>query len=191
MPRSADPFTPRASAKKPVAYEFVLDELADLPVSTRPMFGSTAVYVDDRIVFILRQKGHGNVDDGVWVVCDRERINEALTLLPTLRKIEVLGGRAGGWRKLAADSPSFEEDVLAACRLVKQGDPRIGKIPDRQLRRKKQASKTNGANELRARASEPRPKRAPSKSKPIGARGAKKKKKTAVKPSPKRGTPRA
>ncbi|MEY4515241.1 MAG: hypothetical protein RLZZ450_7363 [Pseudomonadota bacterium] len=136
MPRSPDVFAPRSSAQKPVPYDFVLDELAALAVRTRPMFGSTAVYVDDRIVFILRNKG--NVDDGVWVVFERERISEMLTLLPTLREIEVLGGRAGGWRKLAASSPSFEEDVLTACRLVKQGDPRIGKVPDRQQRKNKQ-----------------------------------------------------
>lgn len=139
MPRSPDPFTPRAAPKKPIPYDFVLDELAALAVRTRPMFGSTAVYVDDRIVFILRNKGGGNVDDGVWVVFGREHIAEMLALLPSLRDIEVLGARAGGWRKLAASSSSFEEDVLAACRLVKAGDPRIGKTPDRQLRRAKQA----------------------------------------------------
>jgi hypothetical protein len=138
MPRSLDPFTPRASPQKPVPYDFVLDELAELAVRTRPMFGSTAVYVDDRIVFILRNKGNGNIDDGVWVVFEREHIAEMLALLPALRTIDVLGGRAGGWRKLAADSPTFEEDVLAACRLVKQGDPRIGKVPERQQRRAKQ-----------------------------------------------------
>jgi len=139
MSRAPDPFTPRTVPKKPVAYDFVLDELAELSLSTRPMFGSTAVYVEDRIVFILRQKG--DADDGVWVVFDRERASEVLELLPRLRAIDVLGGRAGGWRKLAADSPSFEDDVLSACRLVKRGDPRIGKIPERQQRKKKQAGK--------------------------------------------------
>ena len=134
MPRAPDPFTPRAVPKKPVPYDFVLDELAELALSTRPMFGSTAVYVEDRIVFILRKKG--DADDGVWVVLDRERASELLVLLPGLRPIEVLGGRAGGWQKLPADSPSFEEDVLTACRLIKRGDPRIGKVPTRKRRKK-------------------------------------------------------
>lgn len=160
MPRTPDPFTPRASPKKPVPYDFVLDELAELSPRTRPMFGSTAVYVDDRIVFILRNKGNGNVDDGVWVVFDRERIAEILTLLPALRTIDVLGGRAGGWRKLAADSPTFEDDVLAACRLVKRGDPRIGKVPERQRQREKQtkpAAKKSVAKKSAAKKSLSRP----------------------------------
>jgi hypothetical protein len=139
MSRAPDPFMPRVVPKKPVAYDFVLDELAGLALSTRPMFGSTAVYVEDRIVFILRKKG--DADDGVWVVLDRERAPEVLELLPRLRAIDVLGGRAGGWRKLSADSPCFEEDVLCACRLVKGGDPRIGKIPERQQRKNQQAGK--------------------------------------------------
>jgi hypothetical protein len=176
MSRAPDPFTPRAVPKKPVAYDFVLDELSELALSTRPMFGSTAVYVEDRIVFILRKKG--DPDDGVWVVLDRERAAEVLELLPRLRVIDVLGGRAGGWRKLAADSPSFEDDVLSACRLVKRGDPRIGKIPERQQRKNKQANK----QPLATKRAPARPKATPA-AKPARAGGTKSSpRKSAAKP---------
>jgi hypothetical protein len=39
------------------------------------------------------------------------------------------------WRKLAARHPSFEDDVLKACALVRDGGP-LGKTPDRKKAKK-------------------------------------------------------
>src|SRR5215472_16997425 len=41
---------------KPIPHEFVLDALAPISPWTRPMFGCLAVYVDEKIVLILRDK---------------------------------------------------------------------------------------------------------------------------------------
>jgi hypothetical protein len=55
---------------KAIPFEFVLDELADVEPSTRSMFGCTAVYVEEKIVFILRDKK--DRDDGVWIATTKD-----------------------------------------------------------------------------------------------------------------------
>src|SRR5580704_10377971 len=54
-------------ARKPVPHEFVLDALAPLSPRTRPMFGCLAVYVREKIVFILQDKQDYVEDNGLWL----------------------------------------------------------------------------------------------------------------------------
>jgi hypothetical protein len=108
----------------------VLAELDELGPVTRPMFGCHAVYIDDKIVFILRDKGDPRDDDGVWVATTREHHVALRRDLPSLRSITVLaGGGVTGWQILPAEADDFEESVLHACELVKRRDVRIGKVP--------------------------------------------------------------
>ena len=99
------------------------------------MFGSHAVYVDQKIVFILRQKDDPKTlrDNGIWVATQPEHNPSLLREFPALRPIELFDARrqAGftGWLNLPDATDSFEESALALCRLVIAGDPRIGKIP--------------------------------------------------------------
>jgi hypothetical protein len=51
--------------RKPVPHEFVLDAIASLSPRTRPMFGCLAIYVQDKIVLILRDKPDQIADNGV------------------------------------------------------------------------------------------------------------------------------
>jgi hypothetical protein len=131
MRRTVDPFAPSAKPARAIPFDFVLEQLAPLELTTRPMFGCTAIYVEDRIVFVLRKRG--DADDGVWVAFEPARTEEMLALLPRLQGIELLGN-SRGWRKLAADSASFEEDVLRACALLRGGDERLGKVPESRKR---------------------------------------------------------
>jgi hypothetical protein len=130
-------FAARTPAKK-VPFDFVLAELEDLGPYTRPMFGCTAVYVDERIVFILRDKKRPRADDGVWVATVREHHASLRKELPGLRSITVLaGGGVTGWQVIPAESEAFEETVLHACALVVRGDARIGKVPASRRKRAK------------------------------------------------------
>lgn len=113
----------------PIPFSMVLDELAPLAPWTRPMFGCTAVYVGDKIVFILRERPSSPADNGVWLATTKEFHASLRAILPSLRSIEVLGAAVTGWQVLPAASEGFEEAVLLACGLVLAGDPRIGKIP--------------------------------------------------------------
>ena len=118
---------------KPIPFAFVLDELAGLAPWTRPMFGCTAVYVEERIVFILRDKK--DPDDGVWVATTKEHHASLRRELPNLRSIRTFGVGETGWQVLPVDAEDFEQSVLLACALVRAGDPRIGKIPRPKRRR--------------------------------------------------------
>ena len=115
--------------RKPVPHEFVLDAIARLSPRTHPMFGCLAVYVEERIVLILRDKRDGAADNGVWLATTEEHHQSLRRDFPNMRSIGVLGKKVTGWQILPADAPDFEEAALRACELVVAGDPRIGKVP--------------------------------------------------------------
>lgn len=119
----------RGQPRKRIPYEFVLDALAELSPWTRPMFGCTAVYVEDKIVLVLREKSASSPDNGVWLATTVEHHDSLRGEFPNMRSIEVLAKNVTGWQVLPADAPDFEESAMRACELVLSGDPRIGKVP--------------------------------------------------------------
>jgi hypothetical protein len=145
MPKSVrHPFDAAVLArkrKKVAPHEFVLDALASLSPTTRPMFGCLAVYVDEKIVLILRDRPDSRADNGVWIATTAEHHESLRRELPHMRSIRLFGQPVTHWQVLPARSADFEEAALLACRLIRAGDPRIGKIPKRRVRpgsRKKQ-----------------------------------------------------
>ena len=52
---------------KSIPHRFVLEAIADRAPTTRAMFGALAVYVGDKIVFILRDHAKDRAANGVWV----------------------------------------------------------------------------------------------------------------------------
>ena len=126
---------------KATPFQFVIEALEESPlttrVRTRKMFGSLAVYVDEKIVFLLRRKqGETARDDGIWIASNQEHIESLKQDFPVLRSIELFEsrGRAGfsNWLNLPEDQESFEETALELCRLVVNYDKRIGRIPNRR-----------------------------------------------------------
>ncbi len=116
-----------------LAYSFVLEELQSLlspdRLRTRAMFGSHGVYVDEKIVFIVRRKGDS--DDGLWVaLSDPSHVPSLTKNFPALRVIDMFKQRAfNDWLKLPETADGFEELALELCGLVAKRDTRIGKIP--------------------------------------------------------------
>lgn len=93
------------------------------------MFGCVAVYVKERIVFILRDKpAKAAGDNGVWLATTKDHHESLRRDFPNMRSIAAIGP-VTGWQNLPSDSEDFEEAVLRACEMVLAGDPRIGKIP--------------------------------------------------------------
>ena len=114
--------------RKPVPHEFVLDAIAPLSPRTRSMFGCLAIYVEDKIVFILRDKRDQTADNGVWLATTEEHHRSLRREFPNMRSIQVLGKKVTGWQVLPTDAEDFEEAALRACELILAGDPRIGKV---------------------------------------------------------------
>jgi hypothetical protein len=158
-----DPFESFPVSKaKSLPFPFVLEELAPLDPVTRPMFGSLGVYVGERIVMILRDKGPGDADSGVWLAFEPEHEAAVASALPRLCPIELFRTKVAGWKKLSSRSAEFEDDVGVVCRLLLEGDERIGKVPGKKRPR---AAKTKPA------AVKAKPARAVKKAAPRGRGG--------------------
>ena len=114
--------------KKSTPFEFVLDALAAISPWTRPMFGCLAVYVEEKIVLILRDKPSNRDDNGVWLATTKEHHESLRREFPNMRSIRVLGTKVTGWQLLPSDAADFEEAALRACELVLAKDPRVGKV---------------------------------------------------------------
>ena len=130
--RHRDPFDDAIRAVrrvKPVPYGFVLDEIASLSPTTRPMFGCLAVYVEDKIVLILRDKPKSAADNGIWLATTTEHHESLRREFPRMRSIRVFGKKPTQWQVLPADDPDFELAAMRACKLILARDPRIGKVP--------------------------------------------------------------
>ncbi len=112
--------------------EFVLDALAHLSPTTKSMFGCLAVYVEDRIVMILRDRCDSPADNGVWLATTAEHHASLRGEFPRMRSIRLFGTEATHWQVLPADASDFEEMALRACELIRARDPRIGKVPKRR-----------------------------------------------------------
>jgi hypothetical protein len=136
--------------KKPVPHAFVLDAIASLSPYTRPMFGCLAVYVNDKIVLILRDKPTSTADNGVWLATTQEHHKSLRREFPNMRSIQVLGKQVTGWQVLPADAPDFESAALRACDLVLSGDPRIGKVPGTRTSRSKSKVARKSSKAIRA-----------------------------------------
>jgi hypothetical protein len=127
LPMGGSPFA--VKQRKIVPHEFVLEAIASLSPETRPMFGCLAVYVDDKIVLILRDRGDQTQDNGVWLATTEGHHESLRLLFPHMRSIQAFGKEVTGWQVLPADAPDFETAALQACELIVARDPRIGRVP--------------------------------------------------------------
>lgn len=118
-----------AKKRKRAPYEFVLDAIAALSPRTRPMFGCVAVYVEEKIVLILRDRPTHADDNGVWLCTLKEHHRSLRREFPSMRSIRLLGKKVTGWQVLPATARDFEQSAMRACELILACDPRIGKVP--------------------------------------------------------------
>jgi len=106
------------------------------------MFGCLAVYVQDKIVLILRDKSTNTADNGVWLATSEEHHKSLGREFPNMRSVGVFRKPVTDWQVLPADAPDFEAAALRACELVLARDPRIGKVPGQRARKSKKKSKS-------------------------------------------------
>ena len=143
--KTPSPHDPLSAVKrrKAVPHEFVLEALAALSPHTRSMFGCLAVYVEDKIVLILRDRRDATADNGVWLATTEEHHQSLRRSFPNMRSIQVFRKEVTAWQVLPANAPDFEESALAACELIVARDPRIGNVP--QSRRASQTKRAKAA----------------------------------------------
>lgn len=124
--------------RRSAPYPFILEALAQLEPEVRPMFSGFAIYVGEKIVLMLRDSLKHPEDNGVWLVFSETadladpRIRRDF---PSLRLINLLGGKIAHWLLIPADSATFESEALHACELLLKHDLRFGRVPQsRQAR---------------------------------------------------------
>lgn len=120
--------------QKRIPYPFVLEILNKKDPIVRPMFGCYAIYVEGKIVLILRDRESHSDCNGVWIATSRIHHERLKKIFPSMQSISVLGEGVTNWQMLPASDDNFERLVTKACEMILQGDERIGKVPDRVKR---------------------------------------------------------
>jgi hypothetical protein len=138
MPARHGIIGPAKPKRRSAPYPFILEALAPLEPEVRPMFSGFAVYVGEKIALMLRDSLKQPGDNGVWLVFSETADLADPTIrqdFPSLRLIDLLGGKIAHWRLIPADSSTFESEALYACELLLKHDVRFGRIPQsRQIR---------------------------------------------------------
>ena len=99
------------------------------------MFGSLAVYLEDKIIFLLRYKTKDAQANGVWIALASENDGSLHSEFPNMQPVHIMGKNIKGWGLLSVEARDFEESALHACDLVLKRDPRIGRVPKRRPQR--------------------------------------------------------
>lgn len=120
-----------------IPFNFVLEHLYSLNPVTQPMFGCHAIYVDDKIMLIVRQKENHREDNGIWIATKAEHHATLKKIFPSMRSIQVLGNGVTNWQILPEDADDFEESALTLCKLIVKNDQRIGNVPKRKNKKVK------------------------------------------------------
>jgi hypothetical protein len=117
-----------ASLKKQVPFPFVLEELAPLRPTIKKVFGFTYVYLDERLLFSLRDNPSRPGTNGMWLFTAAEHADSLAKEFPDLPKRQFWRSGKNCWVVLASRLENFEEYALHACELILNGDQRIGRL---------------------------------------------------------------
>jgi hypothetical protein len=113
---------------KAIPFDFVFDYLPQ-NVVTKSMFGMYYIYLNKKIVIILR-KAAKNLDmNGIWIATSKEHHQSLEKEIPALANFVLDNGEMhdSDWRLLKHDHDEFEEAAIKICELISRGDKRIGR----------------------------------------------------------------
>lgn len=117
-----------SSIKKQVPFSFVLDELVSIRPTVKRMFGFTYVYLDDKLLFSLRDSLKQPASNGMWLYTTTEHIESLASEFPQLSRRYLWRSGRNAWVILASKHEGFEEFAFRACDLILRGDQRIGRV---------------------------------------------------------------
>ena len=117
-----------APIKRKLPFPFVLDELIEIRPIVKQMFGFTHVYLDERLLFSLRDSTKRPGSNGMWIYTTVEHLESLGKEFSHLPKRYLWRSGKNGWVILASRLEDFEENAFRACALILKGDRRIGRI---------------------------------------------------------------
>ena len=139
------------SAKTQVPFPFVLEELVSIRPTIKRMFGFTYVYLDEKLLFLLRDSVKQSGSNGLWLYTTAEHIDSLSKEFPQLPRRQLWRSGKNAWVVLASRLEDFEEYAFRACELILKGDQRIGRVtrggvwPKRRRRLAKDGRNREGA----------------------------------------------
>jgi len=117
-----------SSVKKQLPFPFVIEELDSLRPTIKRMFGFTHVYLEDKLLFSLRDDPKQKGTNGLWLYTTTEHLESLAKEFPHLPRRQLWRSKKNAWIILASKLEEFEEYAFKACELVLNGDQRIGRI---------------------------------------------------------------
>jgi hypothetical protein len=131
------------AAKKKIPFAFALEELGALSPAVKPMFGGHIVYIAEKMTLFLygREKLPGF--RGVSLATTVEHYRSLAQEFSSTRDAEPRKIGEHPWLHIPAEATDFEEQVMKACELILNGDPRIGRVSE--PKKVRPAAKKSGA----------------------------------------------
>jgi hypothetical protein len=130
-------------AKKKTPFAFALDELDALSPTIKPMFGGFAVYIGEKMILFLYDKEKWPDFRGVSLATTPEHYRSLALEFSSTPEAEPRKIGERPWLLIPTVAADFEEQVLKACEMILNGDPRIGRAPEEKKLRppKKETSR--------------------------------------------------
>ena|SRR5438034_1111107 len=114
--------------RRPFPFPFVLEEVASLRPRLKRMFGFAHVYLDEKLLFSLRDSDKQPATNGIWIYSTIEDLDSLAREFPELPRRQLWRSGRNAWVVLASRLADFEEYAFKLCELVLKGDPRIGRV---------------------------------------------------------------
>lgn len=114
--------------KSRVPFPFVLEELVSIRPRTKRMFGFTHVYLDQKLLFSLRDSVKQPGSNGMCIYTTAEHIDSLAKEFPQLPRQQLWRSGKNAWLILASRLEDFEEFAFRACELILSRDQRIGRV---------------------------------------------------------------
>ena len=113
---------------QPAPYDFVFDYLPSRTV-VKSRFGMHYVYLDKKIVLMLRKTGKGDGLNGIFVATVKAHHLTLINDVPALTGFTLDTGERyeSHWKFLSEEDDAFERSAIKICELISHGDKRIGK----------------------------------------------------------------
>jgi len=117
---------------KIIPFDFVFDYLPPNVIS-KSMFGMQYIYLNKKIMIILRKAKKNVGMNGIWVATSGEHHQSLEKEIPAMTGFVLDNGEMhdSNWRLIREDHDDFETAAIKVCELISHGDPRIGKLTEK------------------------------------------------------------
>jgi hypothetical protein len=109
-------------------YDFILRYLYPVRPSIRKMLGGYAMLLGENIILLLRERENQPEFNGVFVPTTPEFFDELSNEIHSSNMEFDIDGMPHTWIFISEDISGFHEVLQKACKLIKAGDERIGKL---------------------------------------------------------------